>query len=127
MCNLFDDMFQTDSVKQCIYCKEYKPVSEYSKHSHHKDRLDSRCKTCIKKHTKIRAQIKKQAPPKPDVCSCCGNPVKPGKWCLDHCHDTNTFRGWICNDCNVGLGKLGDDISGVEKALEYLKKCTIQI
>ena len=39
----------------------------------------------------------------------------------DHCHKTNTPRGYLCNECNTGLGKLGDDLEGVEKAREYLK------
>ncbi len=43
-------------------------------------------------------------------------------WVLDHCHDTETFRGWICGNCNTGLGALKDDIVRVSNALKYLKK-----
>ena len=32
------------------------------------------------------------------------------------------FRGWLCRSCNVGIGQLGDQIDGVEKALTYLRK-----
>ena len=39
----------------------------------------------------------------------------------DHCHITNTPRGYLCNECNTGLGKLGDDLEGVQNALNYLK------
>tara|TARA_B100001094_G_C17529350_1_gene483876 strand:+ start:316 stop:459 length:144 start_codon:yes stop_codon:yes gene_type:complete len=30
------------------------------------------------------------------------------------------FRGWICKDCNAAIGKLGDDLKGVESARIYL-------
>lgn len=38
--------------------------------------------------------------------------------CVDHDHQTGEFRGWLCWDCNVGLGKLKDNI---EAASQYLK------
>jgi len=41
---------------------------------------------------------------------------------LDHCHTTQEFRGWLCSDCNVAIGKLGDDTQGVLKALDYLER-----
>ena len=40
---------------------------------------------------------------------------------LDHTHDgSNTFRGWLCSNCNRGIGALGDDVHGVLNALNYL-------
>lgn len=59
--------------------------------------------------------------PIPDACECCGKPcVKTLS--LDHCHETGTFRGWLCSRCNLGIGKLGDTVEAVEKALLYLKR-----
>lgn len=60
--------------------------------------------------------------PAPDSCECCGGP--PGKkgLAIDHCHETGAFRGWLCTNCNTGIGKLGDDIAGVVRAVEYLTK-----
>jgi hypothetical protein len=84
----------------------------------YKDNLDSRCKHCIKKHTKIRNKLHKKAPPKPDVCECCGK--VPYKWCLDHDHSDNSFRGWLCEPCNTGIGKLGDTLESIVKAFNYL-------
>ena len=40
---------------------------------------------------------------------------------VDHCHTTGRVRGILCSGCNNGLGKLGDDIPGLEKALAYVK------
>jgi hypothetical protein len=106
-------------MKTCIYCKQFKQLSDFPKHSHYKDNLDSRCRSCIKEHSDVRKALHKKAPAKPSVCQCCGE--APYKWCLDHDHDTNEIRGWLCDQCNTGIGKLGDNIEGLEKALKYLK------
>jgi len=41
---------------------------------------------------------------------------------VDHNHITNKVRGLLCTQCNTGLGKLGDNIEGLTKALNYLKE-----
>lgn len=110
--------YMSSESKICIYCKKTKDLSEFPKHSMYKDNLDMRCRDCIKEHSKIRRKLHKLAPPKPDLCECCGQ--IPIKWCLDHDHETDEFRGWICEKCNTGLGKLGDNIEGITKALNYL-------
>ena len=45
-----------------------------------------------------------------------------GKFAMqfDHDHTTDTFRGWLCKQCNVGIGQLGDDLEGVMRAVKYL-------
>lgn len=40
---------------------------------------------------------------------------------LDHDHQTGAFRGLICNNCNRGLGLLGDNISSISKVVDYLE------
>lgn len=110
-------------VKTCVYCNQEKPLSSYPKHRGHKDRLDTRCKECISKQAKIRNQIRKTAPPKTEICDLCGKiPKHNKKIVLDHCHETQQFRGWLCDACNVGLGNLGDNLAGLESAVLYLKK-----
>ena len=42
-------------------------------------------------------------------------------WVLDHNHLTNNFRAWICNGCNIGLGRFNDDIKKLNNAIKYLK------
>jgi hypothetical protein len=59
--------------------------------------------------------------PTPTHCELCGG--KPDEHCslhLDHDHRTGKFRGWICSDCNLGLGKLGDTAMHLWRALNYL-------
>ena len=61
--------------------------------------------------------------PVPEHCECCGSKLEGGrKTHLDHCHETGAFRGWLCNQCNMGIGALGDSIEGLERAIAYLKR-----
>lgn len=41
---------------------------------------------------------------------------------LDHCHETGKIRGWLCRNCNVGLGMFKDDTEILQKAIKYLSK-----
>lgn len=52
-------------------------------------------------------------------CDCC---KKKTKLIIDHCHDTNAFRGFLCYACNNGIGNLGDNIAGLRRAIRYLKQ-----
>lgn len=40
---------------------------------------------------------------------------------IDHCHNTNKIRGLLCSSCNTSLGKLGDTVEKLQKAVDYLK------
>lgn len=40
---------------------------------------------------------------------------------IDHDHETGEVRGILCTGCNTGIGHLGDNIAGLERALYYLK------
>lgn len=65
--------------------------------------------------------------PCPILCECCGRHSlrvsKRGRFSLhlDHDHVTGSFRGWLCNPCNLAIGMLGDDETGVRRALAYLQ------
>lgn len=111
------------SRKVCIYCHKRKNSKSFARHIGHKDNLDSRCRKCVKKHTKIRDKLRKKAPSKPDICECCF--CHPEKWHLDHDHDYHSFRGWLCETCNIGIGKLGDNLEGIVNALKYLSTRSI--
>ncbi len=40
--------------------------------------------------------------------------------CFDHDPVTHKFRGWICQNCNTAIGKLGDNLAGLMAAVHYL-------
>lgn len=56
-------------------------------------------------------------------CACCGRDANTcgRRLFVDHCHETGRIRGIICNRCNYGIGALGDNIEGLNRAIEYLK------
>lgn len=58
--------------------------------------------------------------PEPALCDCCGRPPV-GRMCLDHNRKTGHFRGWLCRNCNTGIGFLGDSIEGLQRAVYYLR------
>ena len=39
---------------------------------------------------------------------------------IDHCHETGRIRGALCANCNTAIGALGDNISGLMRAVNYL-------
>lgn len=47
---------------------------------------------------------------------------KPRAFAVDHCHTTGKIRGLLCNDCNVGIGLLKDNIDLLNNAIKYLNK-----
>lgn len=60
------------------------------------------------------------------VCASCGSlPPAEGRkkhLAVDHCHDSGTVRGLLCNNCNIALGLLGDDVEKILALAAYLKK-----
>lgn len=41
---------------------------------------------------------------------------------LDHCHETNQVRGFLCMKCNTAIGLLQDSPDLLSKAIDYLEK-----
>jgi hypothetical protein len=55
-------------------------------------------------------------------CAICGSsdPRGRGGFHVDHDHETGEVRGLLCHNCNTGLGKLGDNLESLERAVQYL-------
>ncbi len=55
-------------------------------------------------------------------CAICGvqEPRGMGMFHVDHCHDTSKVRGLLCNECNMGIGKLKDSADLTARATQYL-------
>lgn len=108
----------------CKKCNEKKEAEEFQWIVRGKSRrpvLNSRtCRTCSNHNKNVVTRLKKENPkPIDSRCACCG---KKTQLVCDHDHNTDEFRGWLCEACNTGIGKLGDDLNGVRMALAYLKR-----
>lgn len=117
--------------KTCSKCKVTKKAEEFNRASGGKY-LRPECKPCEKELARVRREIRESAPPVPEdyVCPICEENEeqvrgkggeKSGAWCCDHDHETNTFRGWLCHQCNRTIGSLKDDIARLYRAIKYLE------
>ncbi len=56
-----------------------------------------------------------------NACALCG--VQESlRFSVDHDHEANTVRGILCNQCNRGLGMLGDTAEALRHAVAYLEE-----
>jgi len=123
--------------KKCIGCGEVHPeTDEYFYKAYAYESRDGsknqfymgKCKKCHNKAMITVVQLKKKYGHRAyGNCDCCGIPhteTPRGMLYLDHDHTTGEYRGHLCDNCNRGIGLLGDEIDGVLQAVEYLKKVT---
>jgi len=120
---LNDEIEKGKDFKACAKCGQVKPLESYRLYRRatgDKNSRDSKCKSCSKHSNKVIAKLRQTAPPQKGVCECCGK--SSDKLVLDHCHEREIFRGWLCPPCNLGIGVLGDTLEGIENAKAYLIK-----
>lgn len=53
-------------------------------------------------------------------CSICRRPFGAKGPHLDHDHETGLARGYLCSQCNLAIGQLGDNAEAVGRAYAYL-------
>jgi hypothetical protein len=123
-------------LKACSTCREVFPETEENFYRAYTGlgrngkqtatHLSNKCKVCHNKGTAAQRSLNKIHGHKAfGTCDCCGvdaKDLKEGRLNLDHCHVTGEYRGHLCGSCNRGLGMLGDNLAGVQLALDYLKR-----
>ena len=126
-------------IKMCSKCNEEKKLCEFNGNTSGTDAFDKKgyrlrrpeCSECTKSVGKGKKEAKKKAKelgipytaPIGTVCGVCGKSPSSGNGLVfDHCHENNIFRGYCCNSCNRSIGVLGDNIDGILRVLNYLKK-----
>ena len=121
--------------KICTNCGIKKPIEAFAKNQFGKNNRVLRrpiCKECYSKKVKIN---KKEAieyernHPRPKIgedflCPVC-NKAKVRNFkadvVLDHSHIDGSVRGWVCGSCNTSIGKFGEDIGTLERAIAWIK------
>lgn len=60
-------------------------------------------------------------------CAICSKPQSDFtcKLALDHDHITKKVRGFLCKDCNIGIGLFKENSELFISAMSYLKKHTV--
>lgn len=62
------------------------------------------------------------------VCAICKQSCKLRKrLSVDHCHETNTVRGLLCDRCNKTLGLMKDSPDHLEAAAKYLRFNQVEV
>jgi hypothetical protein len=132
-------------TKICSKCKLEKPLSSF--------RTDKRgtrnvCIQCRSFQSSIvhkgRKKWLEEGKKIPEKCDCCGKtqsskPIKKNvnQWgnekynysnrmVYDHDHKTLKHRGWLCQQCNQGIGLLGDNLAGLKNAVRYLEESELK-
>jgi hypothetical protein len=137
-------------MKTCTTCLSEKPFSEFYRGQNYKDGYRGQCKQCRSAYCKERNSSPQQRDKNREwsykrrygitsseydrmlsnqngVCKICGSKdSKKGghRFTVDHCHTTGEVRGLLCGPCNLAIGLLGDNISTLQNAINYLSTHT---
>ena len=130
-------------MKLCNGCGELKELFDFSSNQSSKDKLQNKCRSC-KTDANMRykygigmleraALIVQQN----GICPICENnltepslgadqrylpKVSNNYAVIDHDHAAGKIRGILCGSCNTLLGKAKDDITLLQRAINYLNK-----
>lgn len=128
-------------MKTCTGCGIEKPLNMFSKNKFGRQGLQPKCKACLLeqqrkrrkekgddttyryRYGKTAAELKEALQEQNNCCAICGTEFTESfDRVVDHNHETNKFRAWLCRKCNSGLGMFRDSLDYLEKAKQYLIK-----
>ncbi len=109
------EKYQTDTN----YARKVRQrIKEQQKNRYHND-TDYRLQKLIdglhrkakeRDHSSCKVTVKELKLSWTGQCHCCGECEKSdNSLCIDHCHITGKFRGWLCRNCNLALGLCQDN------------------
>jgi hypothetical protein len=131
-------------IKACSRCWKFFDATEFYPDSRLKDGLQGECRKCrnseaikwqkqnprSRRNTHLKSkfgitieQFDSLLKLQNHCCAICMSPTPRGRgtFHVDHCHKTGTVRGLLCHDCNTGIGKFGDNVKMLQKAIDYLE------
>lgn len=116
----------TENTKVCPKCRK--------RYYQRTQRLGTYCDECNKDYNSVLKKLRSEnSVPTDHKCLICQkseeqlkdihgrNGRMQSKWALDHCHGSGEFRGFLCRNCNNGLGRFEDDPELLIKAASYLQ------
>ena len=134
-------------MKICNKCKIEKDFSDFHKRSNRPCGYKNICKDCVIENRKLKPRTEYMRnydlmksynitvieynvmfELQQSKCGICNKSIKDFEkskkkhLCIDHCHTTGKVRGLLCNNCNRGIGLLGDNPEIINNALIYLLK-----
>ena len=110
--------------KKCRICQQVKSNADFY-YNEKQRKHTSYCKPCYKtryrykKYNTNEESILKLLKRQKDKCCICQKTIRE-KFVVDHNHRTHEIRGLLCVNCNLGLGKFGDRIDLLSKAIVFL-------
>lgn len=121
-------------LKYCRECKTNKPEECFAPNQYGKDNRVLRrpvCRECYAKKVKPDPKEKRlyeSEHPRPKVgepftCPICNKTFireHNNDVVLDHSHIDGSIRGWLCSSCNTSLGKFGDDVGILRRAINWI-------
>jgi len=125
---------------RCYKCKRCLEQDNFSRCKKSKSGLSYLCKECDAiKRANNRGGLSLGVPGDYDrlfleqygCCAICQTETPGGKdprrkrFCIDHDHQTGYVRGLLCIDCNRAIGLLGDNITTIFNAYNYIKKASM--
>ncbi len=94
-------LWEDDPTREGRYCYEcgyFFEWDNFHRLRHGRNGRESVCKQCKRVHAGWRSRCRRRNE-RPDACEECG--VASRQLQVDHCHDTMTFRAWVCCPCNL--------------------------
>jgi len=143
---MFSDVVSIDKsegTRVCRYCAKEKSLKDFAPlgvfRADGSTRLKNICKPCDNERKRFCDHIRKtlKKPPDDYCCPIClaedkdvrgriqdANYRHPNSqtWVVDHDRKTMTFRAWLCDHCNKGLGMFHEDVHNLRRAVNYLDK-----
>lgn len=115
--------------KPCTKCREVKPMTEFYAEKRQRDGRQTTCKVCFQraqKNLRLKRiygiddeQYQSLLKTQNGQCAICQS---THRIVLDHDHKTGKVRAFLCDDCNVILGRAKDDAKRLRAAADYLDR-----
>jgi hypothetical protein len=113
-------------TKVCRECGEKKSIDCFS--PSRRDKHDWVCRTCrggrvnlMRRYGLTLEQYEAMRLRQGGRCAICGRvPVR--RLHVDHDHRTGRVRGLLCQNCNTAIGKLGENLVTMARAMFYLRQ-----